>query len=384
MPFDDEFWSKPRQNEDADKLKNLTGFTVSLPIYSDADDKFAKWVDRVKNILVKNFRMMCRCAVLFMVALQFSQAQGAQQQECVGRYSLTLPSEADVAMTTRTAFIGQQISPTRFGDDKTARLSSFIYNGTFSISRSVSRSEFDLFIKEAKANAAASATKPYASQRFSIVDRSDPNSLVWKGPKTSGFYTYIDGTAIEFVGMSSSGQSAVETLEHSKARADGEVPHVPGVCLPGIFVMSDQPDYVRDVGVTFRLKSHPDVLIFVRDSKALPNQPKLTSRQQSELLWTGGLGVGKKVKLHGVLPWSGVKLDGREGVGSFGTITRIDDSMDYGYLVAVQGDPDATTDTPDLVLYVERNASASQGKPPVSANEIEKIGEEVAASIRRR
>ncbi|WP_310631929.1 T6SS immunity protein Tli4 family protein [Paraburkholderia sp.] len=328
--------------------------------------------------------MMHRFAASVLFVLSTTHVLAAPQEECVGRYRLTLPSEADVAMTTEKAFVGQQISPIRFADDRAAPLSSFIYNGTFAISKDVSRNDYDVFVKEAKANVVASAGKPYADQRFSTIETDDPNSFAWKGPKTSGFYTYIDGTAISFVARSPSEQRALEALEHSKARAAGEVPATRGVCLPGIFVESDQPDYARDVGVTYRLKAHPDVLIFFRDSKALENQPKLTSRQQSEFVWTGGFGVGKKVKLHGVLPWRTVKLDGREGVGSFGTITRDDDSTDFGYLVTVQGDPAAATDTPDLLLYVERNASASQGKPPVTADEIEKIGEEVAASIKRR
>ncbi|WP_322057199.1 T6SS immunity protein Tli4 family protein [Paraburkholderia sp. J63] len=209
-------------------------------------------------------------------------------------------------------------------------------------------------------------------------------ALRGRAQRTRGFYTYKNGTAIAFVATPASEQNTVYALENVRTRADGEIPPEPGVCLPGLFVSTNQPDDVRSIGVTFRLKAHPDVLIFFRDLKVLKNQPRLTSRQMNEFVWTSDFGVGKAVKLHGVFPWRSVKLDGREGVGSFGTITRKDDSTDYGYLVTVQGNLDATTDTPDLLLYVERNAAAAQGKTPVTADEIEKIGEEVAASIKRR
>lgn len=86
----------------------------------------------------------------------------------------------------------------------------------------------------------------------------------------------------------------------------------------------------------------------------MKNQPELTSRQKNEFVWTSEFGAGKSVKLRGAVPWRSVKLDGRKGVGSFGTITRKNDSTHSDYLVAVQGDPDAPTDTPDLLLYVER------------------------------
>lgn len=328
--------------------------------------------------------MKDRIVALLFAMLPVAQAMAAQQEECVGRYRLTLPSEAEVALTTAKAFTGQQITPIRFADGLIAPLSSFIYDGSFAISKDISQNDFDAFVKQAKDNVAASATKPYADQRYTALAVNGAQSFAWKSTRASGFYTYKNGTAISFTTRPASDQRTVDALENVRTRAEGEVPSAPGVCLPGVFVSSNQSDYARSVGVTYRLKDHPDVLIFFRDSKALKNQPKLTSRQMNEFVWTSEFGVGKAVKLHGVLPWRSVKLDGREGVGSFGTITRKDDSTDYGYLVTVQGNSDATTDTPDLLLYVERNAAAAQGKTPVTADEIEKIGEEVAASIKRR
>jgi hypothetical protein len=333
---------------------------------------------------VKNLKMLYRCAVLLMVSLQFSQAQGAQQQECVGRYRLALPSEAEVAMDTAKSFTELQDSPIRFADNVVAPLSVFAYDGGFKISRGLSQNAFDEVLNRAKERVAASADKPYDDQRITLLPVKESHRLAWKNMENSGFYVYRDGVAVSFAADSVSEQKTLDILANTRARSDGEVPAMAGVCLPGLFVEGDGPDELRNIGVTFRLKTHPDVLIFFHDLKVLKDQPQLTSRQKNEFVWSSEFGVGKAVKLHGVFPWRTVKLDGREGVGTFATITRRNDATDYGYLVTVQGDLNAPTDTPDLLLYVERNAAASQGTPPVTAEELERIGKEIAASIKRR
>ncbi|WP_310631930.1 T6SS immunity protein Tli4 family protein [Paraburkholderia sp.] len=337
-----------------------------------------------KNTKTARPGMMYRFAASVLFVLSTTHVLAAPQEECVGRYRLTLPSEAEVALTTAKAFTDGQAVPIRFGDGLHARHSLFAYDGGFDISRNLSPDEFEVKLQRVKSKTLASAAQPDVDARFAVLPVNDPHSFAWSSTKASGFYTYKDGTAVSFTTRLVSPQQTLNILAHVSARAEGVIPTTPGVCLPGLFVSSDQADELRNIGVTFRLKAHPDVLIFFRDLKVLKNQPRLTSRQENEFIWTGAFGVGKSVKLHGVFPWRAVKLDGREGVGSLATITRNDDSTDYGYLVTVQGDPGAATDTPDLLLYVERNASASQGKNPVTADEIEKIGEEIAASIKRR
>ncbi|QNB15359.1 T6SS immunity protein Tli4 family protein [Paraburkholderia tropica] len=327
-------------------------------------------------------------ALAIAIALNPSQAFSAPQQECVGRYRLTLPGEADTALTTAKAFREPQAANIRFSDGLAAPLSSFIYNGTFYITDAITHDGYEALVNTMKSRVAASRDRPFQDQRLSVLPVQDTASFAWSGRGGAAFYAFKDGRTITFLTKSEDVQQAsndaLEVLAHLEPRSAGDVPVEPGVCLPSLFVQTSQADKSRIVGSTYRLKSHPDVLIFFRDSKALKDQPKLTSRQENEFVWTSEFGVGKAVKLHGARPWRTVKLDGREGVGSFGTITRNDDSTDYGYLVTVQGDPEASTDTPDLLLYVERNASASQGKTPVTADELEKIGEEIAASIRRR
>lgn len=93
--------------------------------------------------------------------------------------------------------------------------------------------------------------------------------------------------------------------------------------------------------------------------------------------------MGTKVKLKGLMPYRSVSLDGRSGIGTFGEITTSTGSTEYAYLVTVQGDAKAATDTPNLLLLVKRDERYAQGHPPISPEELEKIGEEVAASVHR-
>jgi hypothetical protein len=288
-----------------------------------------------------------RSTALLLFTLWATHSFAAPQEECVGRYRLALPSEADVAMSTAKSLTGPDDEPIRFPDNLNSPLSIFAFDGAFKISRSLSPGAADALMQHAKDAVVRSAGKPYEYQRFKLLSVEDANSVAWKSPDKSGFYTFKDGTTVSFIADLIPEQKTLEILGSLRVRGDGEVPSMPGVCLPGLFIERDGPDALRNVGVTFRLKEHPDVLIFFHDLKVLKDQPRLTSRQKNEFVWTSEFGVGKTVKLHGVFPWRTVKLDDREGVGSFATITRRDNSTDYGYLVTVQGDLDAAADTPD-------------------------------------
>ncbi|WP_108506370.1 MULTISPECIES: T6SS immunity protein Tli4 family protein [unclassified Paraburkholderia] len=154
--------------------------------------------------------------------------------------------------------------------------------------------------------------------------------------------------------------------------------------MPNVFVADKGTDAARQVGVTFRLKNHPDVTISFLDEKALATDPKLTSRQKSEFVWGYEYGIGKRIKLVGATPYRTATLDGREGVETSAIITRDDDSTDYGYLALVQGDANAPADRPNLLVLVERNAKYAKGNPPVSAEELDLMAKGIAASVRRR
>ncbi|MDB5802375.1 MAG: hypothetical protein JWL63_3314 [Rhodocyclales bacterium] len=176
------------------------------------------------------------------------------------------------------------------------------------------------------------------------------------------------------------------------SRPFGTVPHIPGVCLPYIFIGDDETPG-RSISATYRLKDHPDITIWLEDSNAArigpgQNPEKFTPVSQSDFFWTQryGSGVRKSVRSIWAIPYRNIDFAGQKGVESFVRIIRGDDAEDFGYLAVVRGDPDAKKDTPDLMLYVIRDAknSTAKGIEPVSKDAFLEIAQTIAASVKRR
>lgn len=317
-----------------------------------------------------------------------SRAMADARQECVGRYELTMPGDADVALTIPTAFSKPQENPIRFSDDQPAVHSAFIYDGTFRITGSMSHADFGSILDGIKTRVSSSSASTDENGWFKAIPAGRPDAFAWAGHRAAGFYIYENGRAISFRESSSDPSVAKKrteaVLQGLSARRTNEIPKGDGVCLPDMFVADNGKDSTRQVGITFRLKNHPDVTIFFLDEKALAVDPKLTSKQKSEFVWGYEYGIGKRIRLVGAAPYRTVKLDGREGVETSAIITRDDGSTDYGYLATVQGDSNAPVDTPNLLLLVERNAKYAKGNAPVSAEELDLMAKGIAASIRRR
>ncbi|MFP3570802.1 hypothetical protein, partial [Paraburkholderia sp. SIMBA_030] len=85
-----------------------------------------------------------------------------------------------------------------------------------------------------------------AAQHFTLLPVSDERSIAWSSEKGAGFYTYKNGTAVSFTTDSMSPQRALAILANVSTRKDGQMPASPGVCMPGLFVASSQPDDVRN------------------------------------------------------------------------------------------------------------------------------------------
>jgi Tle cognate immunity protein 4 C-terminal domain len=343
-----------------------------------------------------NFNCPVRYIFIFSLFIFFyrsGEADAASSNmyvECVGRYELALPGTVDFAVTTPQALFNDIPHPIRFEDGEEAPHSVFSYNGAFRVTWPVPPADFNkrtriLRTKMVQPDSAARAN----NDRFEPYDLKRSDLLGWKAQEAAGFETYQDGRIFSFKDFENHDTPAALRIVASvasgfRSRQPYQIPSGSGVCLPYLFVADDGRDDFRKIGVTMRLRDHPDVTIFFLDTKALPSDPKLTSKQNSEFVWGYEYGIGKRIKLNGLMPYRPIKLDGREGVGTSATITRDDDSTDYGYLATVQGDPNAAVDTPNLLLLVERNAKYAKGQPPVSAEELNQIAEGVAVSIKRR
>ena len=183
-----------------------------------------------------------------------------------------------------------------------------------------------------------------------------------------------------------------QSLKRFRPRALFDIPPETdnGLCMPYVFIADEDKNkgkIHREIHVTFRLKAHPDVEIYFMDDSATMPDPNLKvvmdAKRELESFWRQYR--EKELQLEGGLErgFRTVHLAGREGVATRVNITRQDDAEDYGYTAYVKGDDVAVEDTPNLMLYVIRTAAHTRGTP-MSKNEVFKLAEQIAASVKRR
>lgn len=343
--------------------------------------------------------------------------------ECIGRYQISVPGEVEVALTTMRKLYKPNDTPPPYyvySDGTTASHTRF--NG-MQVTVEVPFSEFKAFKKFA-----ISRYEKYREDLIKEANSEDIDSLREKALKQAAhskpmkfnannmfgweflggmdLYQFYDGH-IFFYENSAQRPLTVEEknaptafpveFERSIAQADldsfirafhprklFEPPKGQGLCIPYAFIADDGKKW-REVGVTMRLKDHPDVEIFLLDKSPLPSDPSGPNRNAKEeiaFFWKWmNRSKTKEVRL-GFPSFRTVKMDSREGAYSFAEILRPDGNVDFGYVAYVKGDPDAATDTPNLMLYVIRTAANAKGKP-VSKGDLKDIAQKIAASVKR-
>ncbi|AQH02154.1 hypothetical protein A9R05_24430 [Burkholderia sp. KK1] len=316
----------------------------------------------------------------------FSLAEPAladNHQECVGAYEFGFPNEVDVATTTPLfASKGQTAQSFQFPDGQPANLSSFMSGGDFEIIVGITASDYFAY-KKSIADSFYEQSPKVNKFRNILIPASGRYSFAFSDEEAAVLGLFDNGQMVFFsTAAADPGTRLKETIDGLRFRKNFEIPVEKGMCLPGIFVSSSQI-HRHDIGVTFRLKNHPDVTIFFREITS-GFRLSLPAQKMNEFIWQYS-GLGSTVKLdHDPISFHQTTLAGRKGVSSFGTITRDDGTTDYGYLATVQGDPNAAVDTPDLTLLVQRTAKYAKGNPPVSKDELKQIAKNIAASIKRR
>ena len=204
-------------------------------------------------------------------------------------------------------------------------------------------------------------------------------------------------------------------LQNFRARTLYEVPQEKGFCMPYGFVKDDSPQK-RSMGTIMRLKDHPDVRILFRDQSAsfdenFKKEENASVEQELRAFWERANWGGVKYQALGFRKFPSVQMGGYQGQSTFVEITRptrsskeqcswddeyfskaekkqagcLPQTQDYGYIAYVKGDPDAKDDTPNLLLYVMQNSEdAPDGKPTIGKDELKKMADTIAASIKRR
>ena len=192
-------------------------------------------------------------------------------------------------------------------------------------------------------------------------------------------------------------------LNRFQSRKLYQVPTAQGFCIPYGFIAGDSGHELRNMAVTYRLKNHPDVTIFFQDLGMEPG-PRL-QRPENEsakdfvtYLWNRKYQWSSVSKELISPKWRPIKMDGRDGLGTFVkatfSVVPVDDCKDqvinrlnytnYGYVAYVQGNHNVRSMEPDLLLYVMQDSSQVKKQPPMDKDDLEKLAEHIVSSIKRR
>ena len=179
-----------------------------------------------------------------------------------------------------------------------------------------------------------------------------------------------------------------------------EVPTEQGFCFPYGFIAGDSGHEKRNMGVTYRLKDHPDVTIFFQDLGTNGEIPtdKGSMKEAMTRMWNSRYLMGASKKELLFPKWKFIKIDSREGMRTFvkatydnvpvydykGHVTERLNYINYGYLAYVRGDKEARNKEPDLLLYVSQDSEQAKGQPPMDKDELEKMAERIVRSVKRR
>lgn len=203
--------------------------------------------------------------------------------------------------------------------------------------------------------------------------------------------------------------------DNFRPRALYEIPNENGVCIPYGFIKSDVPQD-RVISSAMRLKNHPDVTVLLMDKSAswggFVKKESPTEVEEIRYLWEQGFTWRtEKIQALGFPRFPLVNIAGYKGRSSFVEITRPNPApfvqenvctrssefaeeqalakcpplpVDYGYVAYVKGDPTAKEDAPNLMLYVlQESKYGPDGKPTISRDELRKMADAIAASIKR-
>ncbi|WP_276850733.1 T6SS immunity protein Tli4 family protein [Enterobacter oligotrophicus] len=176
-------------------------------------------------------------------------------------------------------------------------------------------------------------------------------------------------------------------LNNFRPRNLYEVPAEQGFCLPYGFIARDSGHEPRNMGVTYRLKNHPDVSIFFQDFGPNPGpgerrpDPNMSAKDYVTYFWNTRYGHSfREVKLYGE-GFTYPEIDKRNAVAAFAKFTRFSKEIDYGYVAFVKG---TTPDEPDLLFYVMRDSRQAADNSPMDKDELKKMAEHIVSTIKRR
>ena len=381
---------------------------------------------RVKKIFLACFVG----SVSFALQAKTQATPDEWKTECVGYFQVSVPGEVDIGIARGGPDPSKLRHALNAGDydlfadsiylDGSIRTSSILPESSFSRIKDEAAKKIENLKQRAKTDASIKILS-YESGQDSV------RSFFTSKQEVYGSIFLYQAERIYFFRMKEDELPAVEAeakvrsnqthfLQNFRARALYEVPKEKGFCMPYGFVKDDSPQH-RSMGTIMRLKDHPDVRILFRDQSAsivenFKKEENASVEQELRAFWQRPDWDGENYQALGFRKFPSVQMGGYKGQSTFVEITRpnqypydnkcsYDDEdfspaekkragclpppIDYGYIAYVKGDPDAKEDTPNLLLYVMQNSKdAPDGKPTIGKDELKKMVDTIAASIKRR
>lgn len=408
-------------------------------------------------------RALCLSVLSTCLLVSFSAFSLEWKNECVGYYQLALPDTLEVALYQVEDFVNPREQPENDGDIKTRlyaspkikfEKNSFVrddssvqaqftelYYGQYKLGIS-SQSRTSINWSEyrnkviANRNFGVKVARQYEERNLELFNESVTPESEFKRKHdyiikdyTDAFALYENRTYSLFVkkderlyqfwkkyqkDTGDKSQTAEKQLLESEpeilsllnrfqSRKLYQVPTAQGFCMPYGFIAGDSGHEMRNMGVTYRLKNHPDVTIFFQDLGMEPG-PRFqrpeneSSKDFITYLWNRKYQWSSFSKELISPKWRPIKMDGRDGLGTFVKATFRDvpvynykdqvvnrlNYINYGYVAYVQGNHKARNLEPDLLLYVMQDSSQVKNQPPMGKDDLEKLAEHIVSSIKRR
>lgn len=381
-------------------------------------------------------------SLLLSCCTAYSYCASTQEwnKECLGYYQLMFPENTEVALFPiglildprkdpawrKNTFVNRYLpSKISFGDNRyqnendeiQAQFSQFYYRNYKIIISSENESAIDLLSYERKFKERTDThiqdywnTRDYElSLKFPVLSKEiaakslaysiDNYNDAFSASDSGGYSIHINkNNRLYIFNKSNETQSLDEQLIKNKpeifsliknfqSRKLYEVPAEQGFCIPYGFIAGDSGHEPRNMGVTYRLKNHPDVTIFFQDFGPNPGSgerrpdPNMSAKDYVTYFWNVRYGHSfRDIKLHGK-QFTYPEIDNRKAAAAFAKFTRLSKEIDYGYVAFVKG---ATPDEPDLLFYVMRDSRQAKNNPPMGKDELEKMAERIVSSIKRR
>lgn len=320
--------------------------------------------------------------------------------DCVGRMQIDLPGDVFVAAETASSWDETGFRAPRFPDEEVAPYSKVLYLGELDVSHQWSNEYLEKQLKRyeqsrTKFRVGGETQEKFGPRTFQELSTSPMPGVGWQFGDTYYAILRVGQVLVSWTGSGyeTGSRDYQRVVANLRPRATFDAPKEPGVCLPYLFA-KDDGRRERRVGMTYRLKDHPDITVWLEDSSAAtvgPNQDpaKFTAAYRAYFFWNQD--YQDRNSMRSLLPFEKsfekTTLAGQPALKTFIELTRTDDvTKDFGYLVAARGDPDAKEDRPDLMLYVIQDSlnARKRGIEPLGKDAFYKLAETIAASVKRR